>query len=250
MKVFGVNIKVKLIVIVLLVFLIITVVLSYFYITNDINEKWGALVSGLVTGLIILIVQLILSWDLYMITEKIKRLKIKDLIAHRNNQDSFVKLIKSSNSEMRFMATTASRFLSSFADLESKRDDNTILIKALERGVKVKMLLPDHKFLEESDKLRTVDYIHEKLSTKYKNYSYRYFNHIPTHYILIFDDECIVGPMFRGLACRETPALRVGVSSQYVKEYINYFDREWSMAKNNKFTHHKKLNDLILIQKN
>jgi len=252
MKLFSKKLQPRLIMIVLAALVISTAILSYVYFKYPLNDKWGAIIGGLVTGIIIAVIELLLSWDVYSTTEKVRAYKIRELILHRNEQDSYRDLIEETEKEIRFMATTASRFLGAFADMESKRDHNTGLIRALKRGVKVKILLPKHCYLEEKDKYRTVDYLHEQLAKMYPSYEFRYFDHIPTHYILIFDQECVVGPQFNGLPCRETPGIRLETSSDFAKEYIAYFEREWAKAdsfKNRNSFEDKVIQDLIAVNK-
>jgi len=79
-------------------------------------------------------------------------------------------------------------------------------LKALDRKVKVQMLIADKSVLNDGHKRKAAEAEHKlkKLASDYGNFEYKYYNHLPTHSIVIIDDECIVGPIFPDVNSRDT----------------------------------------------
>lgn len=131
------------------------------------------------------------------------------------------------------MGVTAVRFFSDFADTSTGAPENAmVLLNALGRGVRVRVLLPSNTFLPnikkaDYDKVKTK---YEELKQQHQNIEIRYFNHTAAHSIFRIDDICIVGPVFPKLESRNTPALHIMKSSPFAINYMDYFEDEWKEA--------------------
>lgn len=53
---------------------------------------------------------------------------------------------------------------------------------------------------------------------------------MPTHSIFLFDENCLIGPIFDNLESKDTPTIVAKKNSPFVKDYLEYFDSEWSEA--------------------
>lgn len=220
------------ILLILIFIIIICSIISYFV---GITTFWGALIGSIAAGLVVAVVQLLVDWQDQKELDKLKDLYLKKIMYNRDLRDEYSKIIRSSRSRIDLMGVTASRFFSHFADLSNEaRDDAKVLLKALERGVSVRILLPSTNMIESSkwtsyDKVGT--HINE-IKRENPNYSLevRYFNHIPAHSIFIVDDECIIGPIFPNVESKHTPALHLKNKSRYAELYLKYFENEWKNA--------------------
>lgn len=234
MKIFSTIISIRLSKIILVVLLIATITIGYFYYTGGPNTKLTALLGGLVTGLIVAIIQFLFSWNEHQSIEKIKALGIKDILLHREDRSFYENLIKTSKSRIDVMGVTASRFMDHFADEQSGRAETRVLLDALARKVKIRILVPKSEYLTiNNDKENAVraKRCFENVAKKHDNFEYRYFSHIPAHSLVLVDEECIIGPVFPEVRSKDTPCIHIIASSPYAKKYLDYFDIEWKNAK-------------------
>jgi len=196
------------------------------------NTKISVLYGGLSTGLIIAGIQLLFSWGEFNEMEKIKKMGIKKILPHRDDERLYRNVIRNSKREILVLGNTASRFFIDFAD--ETRDDKKTLIDALGRGTKVKILLPNPKWLSAQDKLRAQISLKKikELSSRYKTFfECRYYDHAPFHSLVLADDHCLVGPIFPNIPSKDSPAIYTDNNSIYANSYLRYFDYEWEDAK-------------------
>jgi len=130
------------------------------------------------------------------------------------------------------MGVTANRFFNDFADDSPNATANAkVLLDALQRKVKVRVLLPESEFVEDNKKqdVEKVKQHVKSILTKHPDFSLevKHFKHVPAHSIFNVDDKCIVGPVFPELESKYTPALYLHNSSPMANKYLSYFDDEW-----------------------
>lgn len=236
MEVLKKKIKLSASIIIAFVFLILLLGSLYVYWkTDNPNNKWGGISGSLAAGLIVAIIQFLIAWIDFKQTEKIKELKLIEILYNRTSREKYAELIRSCNRKLDVMGVTAVRFFNDFADTSIGAPENAkVLLNAMERGVHIRVLLPSNDYLPVAKKNDA-----EKVNTKYeelkKNYNdnieIRYFKHTAAHSIFRIDDKCIVGPVFPNLESRNTPALYMEKSSPYALNYIDYFEEEWKEAK-------------------
>lgn len=225
------NIYLSKIIIVLLAFAIIVIILLYY---QEPDPKQSALLGGLATGLMVAGLQLLLSWTEHVENEKIKRLRVKQILATRDDEKLYRRIIDNANSQVLMLANTAYRFLEDFADEDIARQDKRALIKALERGVSVKILLPEPQYLtleDDKDKANISARKFNNLKSKFGDkFQVRYYNHSPAHNLLVVDHECLAGPIFPDISSKNSPAIYTDDESTFIKPYIKYFEAEWDKA--------------------
>lgn len=132
------------------------------------------------------------------------------------------------------MGVTASRFMDHFADEESGRTETRVLLDALARKVKVRILVPESDYLASMGDKGNADRTKRRftgVANRHNNFEYRYFSHVPAHSLVVVDEECIIGPVFPELRSKDTPCIHITASSPYAEKYLEYFDKEWTDAK-------------------
>jgi len=232
MKIFTKNVKINATVIIFTCLLLATVVFGLlFWNTND--TKILAIFGSLFAGLIVAIIQFIIAWQDYNQTEKLKELELIKVLYNRDSRTFYEEYIKKAKREINMMGVTASRFFNDFADDSPNATSNAkVLLDALQRNVKVRILLPESDFVDENKKQDVAKVkLHVKgIKDKYPNYSLqvKHFEHVPAHSIFNVDDKCIVGPVFPELESKYTPALYLRSSSPLADKYLTYFNDEWN----------------------
>lgn len=236
MEVFNKFYKVPLFKLIVAVVSVAIGILSWFYFYPCLSEKANALVGGLLAGLIVALLQFLLNWLEYTKIDKFTKLSIKEVKLDRADRKFYENLIRKSKSEISIMGVTANRFMEHFADLNSIHQQNKIIAEALNRGVKLKILVPKDDKLNSDDKAKAE--ITKKQFEKLKespngnNFEYRYFDHEAVHSIFIVDNECLIGPVFSHITSRDTPAIHFSDKrSAFAVKYIEYFDTVWGNAK-------------------
>lgn len=210
-----------------------TGVTGYFYYRGNENTKATALLGGLVAGLLLVILQFLFSWTEYVALSKVTSLGIKDILVHRDDREFYKAIIAKSSSRIWIMGVTANRFMEHFADSDSDRQDTKVLLEALSRGVEVRILIPLLQNLpddKDKQKAESVGEAFAKTGATYSNFYVRYFSHEPAHSIFVADQSCILGPVFPGVASKDTPAIYMSAESKYAEKYLSYFDTEWKNA--------------------
>lgn len=231
MNIFKTTINVYLFKIIIFILFFFAVVFTYYFFKIE-DPKISALFGGLATGLIVAVIQLFLMWSDYAENEKIKQLKIKKILTHRDDELLYRNIIMQSNEQIWVLGNTALRFLQDFAD--KKREDKKALLDAFSRNVKVRLLLPDPKYLasqDDKDKAVTANRKILELTEEYSSlFECRYYDHAPYHNMVMADNECLVGPIFPDISSKDSPAIYTDESSIFVKPYIKYFEFEWGKA--------------------
>lgn len=235
MNIFRKNFKISASAAILISLFVFTIAaLIAYYFSDNSNSKWGGLLCSLVAGMFVAIVQFIIAWEDYRQTEKLKKLKLIEVMYNRASRKQYEDFIRNTTRKLDVMGVTAVRFFSDFADTSSGAPENaTILLQAMARGVHVRVLLPADDYIPDSKKVdsKKVKEKYNELIKKYTNIEIRYFNHTAAHSIFRIDDTCIIGPVFPELESRNTPALHVMTSSPIALNYLDYFETEWNNAK-------------------
>lgn len=232
MKIFSKEVKLSSFWLVILLMGILSILLFKQWQVED-DSKLNGIYGGLLTGLVIAIIQLFLSWYEYKEINRFKRMEVVDIRSHRDDRKYYEKIIVNAKARIDIMGVTASRFIADFADLDSQRNEARVLLKAMDQGVKVRILLPAPQHLTIAQ-VRPAEQATEgfnRLMAKYPdNFVVRYFNHPPAHSIFIFDNECILGPVFPIITSKDTPSIQLKNTSPYASKYLDYFEFEWNSA--------------------
>lgn len=220
--------------IVSILILIIAILLYWFIYTPDNNQKLSAILSGLITGFIAMVVQLLFAWEEQTKLKKYDELKIINILATRDNPEYYRPLIKNAKREIKILGVTCLRFLEDFVNDEpSAPENNKVLLEALrKKEIVVKILIADVNDLDnQADKNKFYAAIPrlERLKKSFpQQIFYFYYNHKPTHSIMIIDDQSIVGPIFPGVSSKFSPAIHLKNDSKFVEHYREYFNKEWA----------------------
>jgi len=232
MNLFNKKIRISLIMSILLLMVLLIIGFICFFNNTVVNTKLNTLAGGLLTGFIIAFFQLLLSWYEYREIDKFKRMYVVDIKSNRDDRQFYENLIRNSKEKIDIMGVTATRFINHFADLASSRESTKVLLTAMSNGIKVRILIPDIKFLEDKRQMDDAKHTHEifeKIKQKFNNMlEFKYFKHVATHSIFIVDDLCIIGPVFPGISSKDTPAILIKKNSPYAEKYIQYFEQEWN----------------------
>lgn len=233
MKIFSKSIRIKATSLIIIILVVLTIITGIWF-GNSSDAKSGAVLGSLVAGLIVAIIQFIIAWQDFSQTERLKELELIKVLYNRADRIFYENYIKKSKRNISMMGVTGSRFFKDFADTSPNATSNAkVLIEALERRVRVKILFPAKDFVEGTKK-QDFEIVKEQvaiLTDKYSpNFEVRYFTHVPAHSIFNVDDECIVGPVFPELESKYTPALYLKNSSPVADKYLEYFENEWENA--------------------
>lgn len=230
--IFKGKVNVSVIKIVIVVALLIILCLGYFYCVGDSNNKINALFGGLLTGFIVALAQMFLSWYEYKNIYKLKQMKVKDIRSNRANRDFYEALIRSATKKIDIMGVTGDRFMNDFADTNSNQENMRVLLAAMARGVRVRILIPEEAYLESDFQKNNAKNVKSKLDVVkgayLTSFDFKYFKRIPTHSIFVVDDDCILGPVFPGTQSKDTPAIHLESTSPFAEQYLKYFEEEWS----------------------
>lgn len=215
-----------------LFFLIALLLISYWLDVLP-GEKWGAIISGLLTGLIVFAFQIWLSWQEILKLDAYDALKIIKILPRRSDREYYGKLLATAKEQILLQGVTVQRFLEDFASKEDRQEDAKVLLAALGKNVKVRILAASPDYLVDKrnkDKAEQAQIRMKELASQFRNFEYAYFSHPPSHVILTVDGEngeSIVGPVFPKVSSKLTPAIHIRNSSEYVKHYLEYFEKEW-----------------------
>lgn len=218
---------------ILIALLITTAIFSYLYCKGELNDKETVLYGGLVTGLIVAIIQFLLTWNEHLEIENIKALGVTRILPFRDDEAYYRGLIKKANKKIDVLGVTALRFMEDFGDEERSRPEKRVLLDALDKRVKVRILVPNKNNLPQKDHdgFNTSEFYFKKVKIRYPLYfEYGYFDHMPAHSMVIVDDECLLGPVFPHVSSKDTPCIQIKSESVYAKKYLDYFNEEWKNA--------------------
>ncbi|MDE0316884.1 MAG: hypothetical protein OXM61_18510 [Candidatus Poribacteria bacterium] len=228
--------KTKAVSIFCLILLILVSILSgmfWIYYTMQ-SEKWAALIGGIISGLVAVIVTLCLSYYEFKKIERFKRLGIKDVLPERTDKKYYEQIIRNAKTLIQVMGTSCTRFLDDFGD-QSRPEHALVDTLNSKSSLKVQILVPNESNMDITSKARfesdSIKRVINELTEKYSDrFIIKRFNFPPTHSLVRADNHLIVGPVFPKVDSRHTPAIHLKTSSEYAKKYIQYFDDVWTAS--------------------
>lgn len=234
MKIFSMNFKVSMSIIVFVILVILLLIAIFLYDKkNDPSSNLGAILGSLIAGILVAIIQFLISWQDFKETEKLKELKLVEVLYNRRTKEQYGAFIKNATRNIDVMGSTAVRLFRDFADTtKGAPETSTVLLSALDKGVRVRILLPEENCLPNEEKRQDAKEVKaKKKEICNRNLQIKYFDHEAAHSIFRIDDTCIIGPIFPNIESRNTPALHVMSSSPMAIDYLAYFESEWEQAK-------------------
>lgn len=193
--------------------------------------KLAVILGGFSVGFVVAFIQLATSIYEGIELSRYQKLGVKNVLSERSDRAYYKSLIDNATQQIVVVGVTASRFLEDFAS--DSNADTRSLINALSRGVYVKILVPCSEHLEPVDaaKFNHARTIADKLHGQFPDFfSLKTFDHKPCHSIFLCDSTCIVGPVFKGLDSKFTPAIVLDRESTFAVKYMNYFEKEWDSS--------------------
>jgi len=201
------------------------------YVCSEARGIYGPIFGGIVTGLLVAIIQFAWDWLDGSSAEKLDNLQVHQILPSRDNRVLYGNKIQSSKERIDVLGVTASRFLDHFASGTSPNEESKVLLSAMKRGVKVRILIQatdpgssgDISKPTQSPNQRIVELCSE-FGEKFQCGSYP----APAaHSLVRIDDRSIIGPVFPGQRSQDMPAIEVSSENQLAKVYSIYFESLW-----------------------
>lgn len=235
---FRKSINITLSTIVLLIVLIATIVLGYFYFFENQSTKLEAILGGSLVATIFMLIQLILTWKDFNNNELLSRFGLRNILSKRDDKAYYSNLIKSTKKEFNLFFHTGNRFCEDFCGTGG---DDDLLINQLRKNkrLKVQLLVQDKDLLSASDqnKFELADEAFSRMKSEFPDrFEVKYYRFTPCHNIFATENDVIVGPYFEHIKGKYTHSVHFKRNASYVDEYMEYFKDEWQKANNNATT--------------
>ena len=226
------HVSIRLSLIVLAGLVIALAIVGVLYALGDEGTKLGSLLGGLVATFIAVLIQFLLTLAHHREIERLKRMGFRDILAHREDRKRYyATLLGNARQHVEFIGKTAHSFLDDFAvDDPGASVTDRLLLDALERGVRMRILVADKSDLPKSKKKQ-----HDRAAERMRSIAQRYpdlFEHgclsePPTQTWVTADRRCVFGPVFPSVSSRTTPAIHADSDSPFLEQYTRYFDDQW-----------------------
>ena len=212
---------------------IILILLVGFWLYFEIeNEKWVMLIGSTISGLIVVLVTVCLSYYEFKKIERFRQMGVKDMLPERTDKKYYEEILRDAKTHVQVMGTSCTRFLDDFGN-QSRQEH--VLVEAMDNNttLKLQILVPDEKHMDEESKQKfntpSMTHIINNLKNKYpERFKIKRFNFSPSHSLVRADHELIVGPILPKVDSRHTPAIHLKTSSEYAKKYIQYYEDVWT----------------------
>lgn len=224
-----------------LVFLLVMLVIIasggiyYFYFLDPENLKLVGLVGGIVTGLIVFILTFVTSIRPLQKLDRYEKMGIRGVLANRHDKTYYAELVGSAEKTVRVMGASCTRFVDDFLDM---RNEDKILVDALRkhRRLNVQLLIPELQYMAEEATVR-VPALEKKLTDLRAEFSNRVelrrFPNRAQHSFVIADDDLVAGPVFEGDLSKYAPAVHVSMSTKFAQKYDEHFETVWRACASN-----------------
>ncbi len=191
------------------------------------------LANGLLAGVAVLLFQFIIDNQRDGELEVLQQTLIKGVLASRDKEEYYRHLISEAKREIIVFGVTASRFLEHFGDTNHPDESKRVLLSALARNVKVRFLLASDLMLNDSkDKNKNTEAKRRitaiNLQYPHNPIELKYYDHPPTHSMVVTDDHLMVGPVFPGRESQHTFTLHVLKGGPVARDYLDNFEEEWA----------------------
>ena len=219
---------IKLPTIIFWILIILLVVIGIWYYKGNDGTKLTALAGGLITSLIAIIIQFVIEWRERNRLEQLESMEIFRVLPNRDDKrEYYYQLLKNANDQIDFMGVTSHSFLHDFADSLDSGGRSSVLRKALNDEVKVRILVTRREALE-SNKQSKFDEAEKTLKQLKEIYKDKidifYLDKVPSYSLVRVDNECIVGTIIPNVNSSETSAIHASVNSPFLKCYLKDFD--------------------------
>lgn len=192
------------------------------------DARYIGILSGLVTGLVIAAIQFLTQYIEQTTLAEYKKHGLDEFLPNRKDAVYYRKLIKQTDigDQIVVVGVTCNRLLDDFANPTNNQSQD--LLEAMARNVDVILLLPKVKYLIEPNlsdfnnkTLPKALAIEAQHPTRFK---IRYYDFEPSHSIFLAGSYCLVGPIFKNIPSRDTPAIKFHKDGRYIKPYLQYIN--------------------------
>ena len=210
-----------------------TIVVGYWYFRLDpADVKMLGLIGGILTGLVVYLATFVTLLHPLQELDRYRRMGVHGLLANRHDQVYYRLLVGRANTRVDVMGASCTRFVRDFMDSAS---DDKVLVEALfrERGLRVRLLIPDAAHMDQTANQHTVDTIAHVLELQRQvgdRVQVRRFADEARHSFVIADADLVAGPVFAASSSRHAPAVHVGLETAFGRKYSEYFNQVWDTA--------------------
>jgi len=192
------------------------------------DARYIGVLSGLVTGLGIAAIQFFTQYIEQNTLAEYKKHGLDEFLPNRKDAEYYRKLIQQTEvgDKIVVMGVTCNRLLEDFANSSNSQSQD--LLEAMARNVDVTLLLPKVRYLVEpnlSDFNNKTLPKAQAIEAKYPlNFKVLYYDFEPSHSIFLAGSYCLVGPIFKDIPSRDTPAIKFHKDGRYIKPYLQYIN--------------------------
>jgi hypothetical protein len=209
-----------------LVLIALAISAMLYYTDANADARYIGVLSGLVTGLGIAAIQFFTQYIEQNTLAEYKKHGLDEFLPNRKDAEYYRKLIKQTEvgDKIVVVGVTCNRLLDDFANPTNEQSQD--LLEAMARNVDVTLLLPKVGYLVEpnlSDFNNKTLPKAQAIEAQYpSNFKIRYYDFEPSHSIFLAGSYCIVGPIFKNIPSRNTPAIKFHKDGRYIKPYLQY----------------------------
>ncbi len=142
MSIYSARVSVPLHWAILIIFITIILVFAGLFVFLNPERQWltpegyvVVIVSGLVPGLVVALIQYLLQWGEYKELSRLRGMKIRNVLISRDDEDYYRDLIQAAATRIDVLGVTCTRLLADFALDDSPKPGKKALLDALGRGV-------------------------------------------------------------------------------------------------------------------
>ncbi|WP_204126847.1 hypothetical protein [Pseudomonas ogarae] len=211
-----------------LVLIALAISAMLYYTDANADARYIGVLSGLVTGLGIAAIQFFTQYIEQNTLAEYKKHGLDEFLPNRKDAEYYRKLIKQTEvgDKIVVVGVTCNRLLDDFANPTNNQSQD--LLEAMARNVDVTLLLPKVRYLVEpnlSDFNNKTLPKAQAIEAQYpSNFKIRYYDFEPSHSIFLAGSYCLVGPIFKNIPSRDTPAIKFHKDGRYIKPYLQYIN--------------------------
>ncbi|OBP13776.1 hypothetical protein A5320_17850 [Rheinheimera sp. SA_1] len=213
------------------IYLILCVFLAYQLFYGETTSKVENLIGGAFVTMLAVTIQHLVNIEDQRNNEFLKKHRIINILERRDDKEYYKKIVSNSNNSIDMMFYTGRRFVDDFCH---HTEGDNYLVKALTRGVKVRMLLACENNVEDSERgdlNKTIEKLNKTKSIYNELLEIRQYSTKPSHNIFATEQDIIVGPYFNLSGRRYNHSIHLLAQAPYAAGYKMYFEEIWSQSK-------------------
>jgi hypothetical protein len=216
--------------IILIAYLALCIFLAYMFLYGETTSEVDSLIGGAFVTMLAVTIQYLVSIEDHRNNEFLRKHGIINILTRRDDKEYYKSIVENSTTYIDMMFYTGRRFVDDFCH---QTEGDNFLIKALIRGVHVRMLIASEDQVEQSevgDLRKTIDRLKLIQSTYKYLIDIRQYKTQPAHNIFSTEQEIIVGPYFNPKDRRYNHSFHLLAQAPYASGYKNYFNDMWEQS--------------------